>query len=99
MPSRKRMCAYFLPLLINQNIIATITTTMTTPTHTPALKIPAIASQLLRVNATTNNATAALVKLDLFILYSLRFKLISLYIFLIGVPDKQILLFQNILSV
>ena len=43
---------YFLPaLLISQKIIATITTTTTIPTQTPALKIPAIAWQLVKVIA------------------------------------------------
>ena len=40
---------YFFALLKSQSTRATIITTTITPTHMPALKIPPIASQLVRV--------------------------------------------------
>jgi hypothetical protein len=42
---------YFLAFPTSQRIIATTITTPMIPTHMPALKIPAIASQLLKVIA------------------------------------------------
>ncbi len=46
-----------------------MTTTITTPTQTPALNIPAIASQLLNVTAIANMRKMILVKLNLLIFY------------------------------
>lgn len=55
----RRIGNYFLPLLTKYNIRATIATITITPVHIPALKIPAIASQLVIVttkkNRTLNN--------------------------------------------
>jgi hypothetical protein len=46
---------YFFPArLISQKIMAIITMTPITPTHTPALNIPAIAWQLVSVRAMKN---------------------------------------------
>ena len=59
---------YFFPaLLINQKITTIITITPITPNQTPALKIPAIASQLLSVIAINNNGRMAVLRLILFI--------------------------------
>lgn len=54
---------YFLDLPIIQKIIPNTRTTIKTPTHTPALKIPSIAAQLLIVVTTASkhaNKTALL---------------------------------------
>jgi hypothetical protein len=45
---------YFLAFPINQSTSAMIATTIITPTHIPALKIPAMASQLVRVTLSIN---------------------------------------------
>ena len=54
---------YFLDLPIIQKIIPITNTTTSTPTHTPALKMPSIAEQLLIVVTTASkhaNKTALL---------------------------------------
>ena len=48
------MSPYFLALPISQSTNAIMATTTITPTHIPALKIPAIASQLVRVTQSTS---------------------------------------------
>lgn len=53
---------YFLALLISQKITATITTTPITPNHTPALKIPVMAEQLLSVITIMINKKDTLLK-------------------------------------
>lgn len=53
---RKRVENYFLPLLTKYNIRATIATMIITPVHIPALKMPAIASQLVIVITKKNKA-------------------------------------------
>ena len=69
---------YFLPaLLMSQKIIATITTTITIPTQTPALKIPAIASQLVKVTAMKIKEKMTDLMLRWFIFYG--FKLLIIF--------------------
>lgn len=60
---------YFLALFINQNIMAMITTIPITPNQTPALKMPPIAAQLLKVIAITAVKNTIPLKLNLFILF------------------------------
>ena len=61
------MYFYFLAFPISQRIIATTITTIMIPTHKPALKMPAMASQLLKVTIKNKEASSRFVFLNFII--------------------------------
>ena len=78
---------YFLAFPISQRIMATTITTPIIPTHMPALKIPAMASQLLNVIAINKKtgrrfANLNLVIVDFLVVITVCISIFSFFLFL-----------------